>query len=129
MLGMVVATAIEGFTGALQRALLRQKLLLAAAAIALIALVYFSIAADLSLIPRLGAPGAAAATGVILLLIAGVLAAIAGSLRSTRSPMSKLALGGALETEMRALAKPLTIAALIAGFMYAQRPRRDDAKD
>ncbi len=129
MLGMVVATAIEGFTGALQRALLRQKLLLAAAAIALIALVYFSIAADLSLIPRLGAPGAAAATGVMLLLVAGVLAAIAGSLRSTRSPMAKLALGGALETELRALAKPLTIAALIAGFIYAQRPRRDDAKD
>ncbi len=129
MLGMIVAAAIEGFSGALQRALLRQKLLIAAAVIALIALVYFSIAADLSLIPRLGAVGAAAATGVILLLIAGVLVATAGSLRSSRAPVSTLGLGEALETEMRALAKPLSIAALIAGFIYAQRSRTSDAND
>lgn len=129
MLGMVVAAAIEGFTGALQRALLRQKLSIAGAAVALIALVYFSIAADLALIPRLGPPGAAAATGVVLLLIAGVLMAIAGSLGAGRSPMSKLAIGEALGTELRALAKPLTLAALIAGFMAAQRPHRRDGKD
>jgi hypothetical protein len=129
MLGMVVAAAIEGLSGALQRALLRQKLLLAAAAIALIALVYFSIAADLALVPRLGPAGAAAATGVILLVIAGILASIAGSLRSGRARVSTLALAGALQTEMRALAKPAVIAALIAGFAFAQRSRGSDSKE
>ncbi len=129
MLGMVVAAAIESFGAALRRALLRQKLLLAAAVIALIALVYFTIAGDLWLVPRFGAAGAAALTGLILLVLAGILVGIAGSLRPARSPVSTLALGEAMDVELRALAKPLTIAALIAGFIFAQRPRGDAPKD
>lgn len=130
MLGMIVAAAIESFGAALRRALLRQKLLAAAAVIALIALVYFTIAGDLWLIPWFGAAGAAALTGVILLVLAAVLVVIAGSLRPTRTtPVSTLALGEAMDLELRALAKPLTIAALIAGFIFAQRQGRDAPKD
>lgn len=129
MLGMIVAAAIESFSAALRRAVLRQKLLLAAAGIALIALVYFTIAGDLWLVPRFGAAGAAALTGLILLVLAGILVGIAGSLRPARNPVSTLALGEAVDVELRALAKPLTIAALIAGFIFAQKPRGDAPKD
>lgn len=126
MLGMVVAAALEGFTATLRRALLRQKLLAATAVIVLIALVWLSIAADLWLVPRCGAAAAAALTGGGLLVLAGALVLIAGSLRSARTPVIPAL---ALDAELRPLAQPLAIAALIAGFVLAQRPRGDSDKE
>ena len=129
MLAIIAAAAIDGFKAALRRALLRAQLVLAAAIIALIAVVYLSIAGDLWLIPRVGAPEAALLVGAILLAIAGILVTVSGSLIAARPDASTSALGKAIETELRALAQPLTLAALIVGFLLAQRPGRNAAKD
>ncbi len=129
MLGIIIAAAVDGFNAALRQALLRFQLVLVAAIIALIALVYLSIAGDLWLIPRVGPPGAALLVGAILLMIAGSLLAISGAFRSSRSSASTSALSKAVESELRALAQPLAIAALIAGYLFAQRPGRGEPKD
>jgi biotin transporter BioY len=129
MLRMIVAAAVDGFGVALRRAMMRLQLTLVAVAMALIGLVFVAIAGDLWLAPRLGAPGAALAVGAILFVIAGLLLLLSGAMGSPRSAGSTSALTRAIEAELRAMAQPLAIAALIAGFLAARAPSREGKDD
>jgi hypothetical protein len=127
MAGMILAAFAEALTAAVRRAILRQQLRLAALAIALLALAFFAVAWDLWLATRLGHAGAAAVTGAMLALTALAILLVAGTLRQ---PWNLPSLGAAatpeaLGAEFNGLAQPLTIVALILGFLLARTTPRD----
>lgn len=121
MLSLILTGLIESAGTAIRRSLLRHRLLLVALGISVIAMGFLALAWDIWLMKYLGAAGAAAVTALILLVLALSLVVIAGQIgRSTSVPRpTAAALIEAVRTDLGASAQPLTLAALVAGFMVA----------